>query len=737
MTYESDDKSATPAVSIVTPFFNVGQVFRETARTVFQQSFQQWEWLIVNDGSTNQEALDILDNHRELDPRIRVIDHKTNRGLSAARNTGYRAAATDYVVQLDGDDLLEPTAIEKWFWFLESFPEYAFCKGYSVGFGAEEYLWERGFHSRRMFLVANQIDPTSIVRKSVHAKVGGFDEDNRHGLEDWEFWMRCANAGYWGASIPEYLNWYRRRPQHTSRWNNWDGGPSERLFRERLREKYPGLWNGGFPDVQPRWHMPNESLPDHIPATNRLKKDRPRLLMLLPWLTLGGADKFNLDVVKQFCARDWDITVATTLPGDQGWFHEFEQYTEEIFVLERFLRLIDYPRFLRYLIASRQIDTVLISHSELGYLLLPYLRTHFPDVTFVDYCHIEEEDWKNGGYPRLAVEYQHALDLNIVSSEHLRNWMVARGADRDRIKVCYTNIDASEWQPDARQRQAVRDELQLDESTPAILYTGRICAQKQPRVFANAMRELRDLGASFVAFVAGDGPDFDWLRGFVDKHDLTAQVRLLGSVPNERIKQLMTAADILFLPSKWEGIALTVYEAMSCGLPIVGADVGGQRELVTPECGVLTARTDETTEAHQYALLLNDLVRDAHRQRTMGRNGRERIESHFQLSRMGERMCELLRLARNMNAGEPRHIPDVGLGRACAAQAIEYVRLFRLSDQLWAERHKGEKRVGLYLFLERWLGPVQRWGISHRMTWLGPLGNKLKQLLLRRELSRV
>ena len=93
------DPAAPPAVTIVTPFYNTGAIFHETARSVFRQSFQQWEWLIVNDGSTRPEALAILDEYRHLDdPRIRVIDLPTNQGPSAARNRAFREARASYIV---------------------------------------------------------------------------------------------------------------------------------------------------------------------------------------------------------------------------------------------------------------------------------------------------------------------------------------------------------------------------------------------------------------------------------------------------------------------------------------------------------------------------------------------------------------------------------------------------------------------------------------------------------------
>ena len=244
--YAPADPAAPPAVTIVTPFYNTGAIFHETARSVMRQSFQQWEWIIVNDGSTDPEALALLDSYRNTDLRIRVIDHEVNQGLSAGRNTGYRAACAPYVVQVDSDDLLEPTAIEKWIWSLESYPEFAFVTGYSVGFGAQEYLWEQGFHNGGVFLEHNVVDATGAVRRDVHQAVGGYDETIRGGLEDWDFWLHCASEGYWGTTLPEYLDWYRRRENHGDRWDNWAEGEQETAFSETVAPTLPASL-GRFP----------------------------------------------------------------------------------------------------------------------------------------------------------------------------------------------------------------------------------------------------------------------------------------------------------------------------------------------------------------------------------------------------------------------------------------------------------------------------------------------------------
>lgn len=741
--YRLVDPAAPPCVTIITPFYNTGPVFRDTARSILQQSLQQWEWLIINDGSTDAESLALLQTYRTGDPRIRVIDHDTNKGLSAARNTGFREARTPYVVQLDSDDLLEPTAVEKWRWFLESYPEYAFVSGYSIGFEGKEYLWPHGFHDGSASLEDNMVDNKSMIRKAVHQAVGRYDETIQAGGEDWEFWLRSANYGYWGGTVPEYLAWYRCRQTYSDRWTNLDRTGGWQAFRRKLQQQYPGLWEGKFPQIHLRWHMSNDPVPDALPYENHLRKEKPRLLMLVPWLTVGGADKFNLDVLEQLTRQGWEITIATTLRGDHSWLPLFARYTPDIFILHHFLRLVEYPRFLRYLISSRQIDAVMISHSELGYRLLPYLRSHCPHVTFIDFCHAEAENWKNGGYPRMALEYQEMLDLNLVASQHLQRWMGHRGAEPERVHVCYIGIDSNLWHPQPQERIAVRRELGIDDTVPVVLSVGRLCAEKASAVLARTLLRLLQKAPLVVAFVAGDGPEFHSLRSFVHRHGMTERVRLLGAVPNQRVRQLLATADVFFLPSKWEGIALSIYEAMACGLPVVGADVGGQRELVTPECGILIARSDDETEAEQYAQLLADLLGNAVRRQEMGRAGRERVSTHFRIEQMGQQMVLLLQEAMQLHTVQPRPAPSLGLGQACATEAVELTRLADALDGLWQERanaglhphlldpYSDSWRTLAYFAIRRCFLRYYSAALDRDLRWLLPLKNTLKRVLLR------
>ncbi len=821
---ERAERLVTPAVTVVTPFYNTSEIFHETAACLLGghalveiqaerggfgerggrgerawagacgQSLQNFEWIIVNDGSTDPAALRVLEAYRALakrDARVSVIDHAKNHGLPATRNTGWRAARGPLVFFLDSDDLIEPTTLEKSAMHLMCNPEFAFVKGYSVGYGAQEYLWSLGFHSRGGMLDQNLVTATTMVRRSVLHAIGGFDESIRRGMEDWEFWLRAAAHGHWGDTIPEYLDWYRRRDNQHAAWDNIAREDRRAQFLSRIRASHGHIFEGNFPGPERAWHMPfmypagpmsdgGRRMSDEKARTsdiahpisdtllNPLVKRSQRLLMILPWLRMGGADRFNLDLVRYLTTRaapTWDVTIATTLPG-HPWLPEFSSLTPDVFALDHLARMPQFPWILDHLIASRRPDVVMVSNSQLGYFLLPYLRSRHPETTFVDFNHMEEPHWQNGGHPRTGAGFQEQLDLSIVVSGHLKLWMCEepRRADPERIEVCHINADSTTFRPDAAGRAEWRAELKIDDDTPVILYAARLCAQKQPMVFARTMELLvrgvgvppvgiggtsfpaRDLGGTglpardsadvatgakalgakrtkpaaaghenkehgqasarhegrehgqdahaterkFVALIAGDGEYYSELETFIKQRGLHSSVRMLGAIPAAKMPSLMAAADIFFLPSQWEGIALSIYEAMAAGLCVVGADVGGQAELVTPTTGVLLRflKRSGEHEAVTYASTLSALIADPERIFTIGAAARARIREHFELDSMGTRMLAHFAKAQRLSRQKPRQAISEGFARELALQGMEMMRVQELADDLWPYRQK-------------------------------------------------
>ncbi|MEO7908376.1 MAG: glycosyltransferase [Roseiflexaceae bacterium] len=651
----------SPIVSIVTVVPANSSFFDETAQSVLRQTLQQWEWVIVNDGTAASAAPAVLLRLRD-DPRIRVID-QPNRGLPAARNAGVAATGAPLLFFLDSDGLLAPTALEKLTWLLHSDPRPAFATTWATILGAEELGWPYGFETRDQFLFENMATPMTMIRRAVFESVGGFDAARTHGLADYELWLRCAAQGFWGRDIPEYLVYQRyKTPQ------------PDRDLRREMQARYPALYRDGLPQLPAADERPFAPIPQALPFENRLAPiGTRRVLFLLSLLDFGGVSTFALAMLEQLTARGYQCTIVTTMPGRHALQSEFERYAD-VFVPDHFLQRADYPRFLRYLLESRAIDAVLISNSTFGYRMLPYLRAHCPRVALTDYNHMRDPNSANAGFPGFSAEYHDLLDLQLISSHDLRDWMLARGASPERSAVLYTAADVERQRPDPALRAQVRAEFAIPDSEPLLLYPARITEQKQPRVFARVLLNLAQRGLAFRCLVAGDGPDFAWLRGFVRQHGLADRVTLLGAVDAQRMRALMAGADILFLPSAYEGLALVLFEALASGVVPVTVDSGGQRELVTPDCGILIA-PDRQQEA-RYAAALEWLIRSPRQRAAMAVAGRRRVAAQFGLEQMGRQLDQLLVAACEVARARPAHTATDAAALVATSLAIEELRQY-------------------------------------------------------------
>lgn len=667
-------------ISIITPYFNTEELFVETVISLKNQSMQNWEWLIVDDGSTDVESIERLADVAANDPRIKVI-RQPNSGPGAARNTAYRNTKGRYVCLLDSDDMIEPTYLEKCVWFLESNPEFSFCNSYSVVFGDQEYLWTTGFERGKAHLHANSGPPISVIRRLAYSDCGGFDETIRFGHEDWDFWLAMAKAGHWGYTIPEYLQWYRKHGN--GRFERiMRAGDVNAQFEKMIRRKYAGLEHN-FPEPLRRQPLPYETVETTIPVANPLVANTHgrRIMFIIPWMVTGGADRVNLDLVEGLTAGGHDVTVCATLATNHCWEYLYSHFSPDIFILPNILHQSDYPRFLSYLIQSRQIDTVVITGSTIGYQLLPYLRASSPDVAFLDMCHVEEPHWLNGGHPRFGVGYQDTLDLNIVTTKHLAEWMQLRGADSTRIRVMHTGVRMARATPSADVRQLIRADLNIPAGVAVIVFAGRICEQKRPAMLAEILKGIRDQGLLFRALVIGDGELRDRLEGLLDQHQLIENVQMLGSVSHQRWLDILIASDILLMPSQYEGISIALLEAMAAGVVPVVAKVGGQDEIVTTDAGVLVPHGDN--EDHEYVEAIRRLISNPGELQQMSKQCKTLAASELSWDGMIANFLGLLDEAHHFRVEQPRIPISLSFGRELASQSLECNRLGVAADWLW------------------------------------------------------
>lgn len=713
-------------VSIITPYYNTEEFFVETVVSLQAQSLQNWEWVIVDDGSTNQESIERLIDIATKDSRIKVI-HQANAGPSAARNKSFNNTVGRYVCLLDSDDMIEPTYLEKCVWFLDSNPAFAFCNSYSVVFGEEEYLWTNGFEKGKSVLQENSGPPISVIRRAAYSECGGFDESIRIGHEDWDFWLAMAKAGHWGHTIPEYLQWYRK--QSSGRYEQMLrlGNHVNDEFTKTIQQKYAGI-DECFPEPSFPHPLPYETITEHSLVCNPLAENPSgrRVMFIVPWMVTGGADRVNLDLIEGLTAKGYEITVCATLQTHHQWEHQFSRFTPDIFILPNFLYISDYPRFLAYLVKSRQIDTVMITGSTIGYHFLPYLRSVCPHVAFVDMSHVEEPHWLNGGHPRFGVGYQDVLDLNIVTTQHLADWMQERGADINRIAVMYTGVRSLPEEKLATTRAQVRTELTIPTDMPVIVFAGRICEQKRPEVLAEILKAIHDSSLDFRALIIGDGEQKNQLVTLLEQYQLTDNVQMLGSVPHQKWLDILVASDILLMPSQYEGISIALLEAMAAGVVPVVSKVGGQEEIVSSNAGILITR--DIDELQEYLTTLSILLTDSAKLQQMSEQCKVIATSKLSWDGMIDNFIALLAQAHQLRIEHPRNPISTNFAKELVSLALEYKRLGDVVDFLWKIKYLPEvESVALPIEVDNIAlpttslksGKLIHFIVFIRQTWLG------------------
>jgi glycosyltransferase involved in cell wall biosynthesis len=236
--------SSSPRVSVIIPCFNLGQYLPEAIASVRAQSFSDFEIIVVDDGSTEEETKTRLGATHG--PNTRVI-RSANHGLSAARNLGIRHAAGEYICSLDADDLLEPTWLARGVTLLDRHQEFGFVSHWLTAFGDEQWSWQPGRCDLGMLLDMNAVNGAALFRRSIVDIAGGFDESMREGCEDWEFWIRVTEAGIRGTIVPEVHYRYRRRVGSMSRVMN-SMETSLRLYGD-LIDKHPASYQAYLLDL--------------------------------------------------------------------------------------------------------------------------------------------------------------------------------------------------------------------------------------------------------------------------------------------------------------------------------------------------------------------------------------------------------------------------------------------------------------------------------------------------------
>lgn len=204
-----------PTVSILLPTYNRAASLRRAIESALEQSFVEWELIIIDDSSTDGTA-EVLEEFARRDPRIKIINNAHSDyatvGITGVLNQGLAAARGKYIARLDDDDAwIDEEKLEKQVKFFDTHPEYVVVGGGVIvidGEGRERYRYfkhETDEEIRRTALAANPFSHTTVMfRADIAREFGGY---HARYAEDWDLWLSMGTRGKF-YNFPEYFTAY-------------------------------------------------------------------------------------------------------------------------------------------------------------------------------------------------------------------------------------------------------------------------------------------------------------------------------------------------------------------------------------------------------------------------------------------------------------------------------------------------------------------------------------------------
>jgi len=198
-----------PLISVIMSVFNGQEYLEESIQSILNQSFKNFEFIIVNDGSFDNTK-EILKKYQSKDPRIKIITNDGNIGLTKSLNRAIKIAQGKYIARQDADDISLSQRLEKQIEFLEKNPEIKVLGtfGYLIAQEAEilgkEIVPISSQAIKKVLIKRNPFIHTSImVKKEIIDKVGAYNEKFRTS-QDYELWFRILRIAK-GENLPLFL----------------------------------------------------------------------------------------------------------------------------------------------------------------------------------------------------------------------------------------------------------------------------------------------------------------------------------------------------------------------------------------------------------------------------------------------------------------------------------------------------------------------------------------------------
>ena len=596
------------AISVIMPVYNAEKYLATAIESVLQQTFRDFELIIINDGSKDK-TLDIIKSFN--DPRIKLISRE-NRGIVSTLNEGLEIAKGKYVARMDGDDICEPNRFEEQYNFLETHPKIGLVVSTVELIDENDESLSIIWPEDREAITEKQIrenmpknnciaHPAIMIRSKIIKK---YKYHNQKNGEDYDLWLRILSDNIVIHKINKPLLRYRLHSQSLTQTSTEGGGfiklisikknflknqakkgnwgeiemnvlkslrsdyinyyadhSSSRIIKysSKALRKSARVYNKSK-KIKP-YFAEKKMLKEMIP-NNLAKKDKKNVLFILPWMTTGGADKVAYDIVSELRDKyNWHF-ILTEKGQPNNWVSKFEKISDNIEVISNLNFGKNKYNFISKYCIKNHIDKIIISNSITGYRSLPVIKNKIKKINVIDILHGEGGKFEGGGYPKMMQPYDKYIDLHITVTDYLKNLLVKKyNNDPIKIKVIHNGIDTSAF----GENKTIK--------TKKIAWLGRMSPEKHPELVLKIAKAAQEYDFKII----GDGEMFEEILLASKKHDLK-NVEIVGE-KNDINKELGDRS-VLIMTSEIEGFPIVLLEAGAKGLPVIAPNVGGISEYI-------------------------------------------------------------------------------------------------------------------------------------------------------------
>lgn len=635
-----------PVVSVIMPFYNDKDYIEQAVNSILNQTFPLFELLIIDDGSKDEESLAKLEEVSKLDDRIKVF-HKQNEGLAATRDFGVSKTSktSKYLMILDSDDVIDKTFIECAYWALETNKDAAWAYADSVGFGAIQYVWNKWFDAEKMKKV-NDLVATSLIRKTDFLEVNGYELREQAVNEDWNFWLKLIAKGKFPVHMNYYGIWYRRKVNGELSKSKQNKDRALEIIKNTAKTIKKKVEAIQYPKQDYDWDKIIEEVKG-IETIKYTENGKVNILMMIPWLITGGADKFNLDLIRGLDKSKFEVTLILTEPTVNNYRQEFEKFAT-VYDLTTFLDKKYWTSFINYIINKNNINLIFNTNCKFGYSALPYIKAKYPKIPIIDYVHMEEWYNRNGGYSRDSSMVSSVIDKTLVCNKNSENILIDYFKRNEKhVETVYIGVDEKEFNPDNYNKEELLKKYNIDKKGRFIIsYICRIADQKRPHLLIQIVKALKQERSDFLVLIVGEGNMLSSIKHEAKRLNLMDNIMFLGNIT--KTKEIYTISDLTLNCSIKEGLALTSYESLSMGIPVVSSDVGGQKELISNDVGIIVPCLQKETEIknfkykpeeiQNYVDAINKLVNNLDFYKS---NCRKKILDSFTINHMIQKMSNI------------------------------------------------------------------------------------------------